>query len=212
MKVDRAQGKIGKHFCGAWKHFIYRKLMIGVSDMVKVSEFFKKTRDKNFDAKKFKQVVHFFISRTSSLDNIGKKALFKILYFNDFNYYELHEKKLTGEVYSKLPHGPAPRHFDEIVTELKEEGKVVETKATYYNRTQIRYLSATKPDVSLLDANELEHLEDTLCRFGSMNGGQIEALSHRDTPWEIAKPNKNLDYEMVFYRDPSMSVREYADD
>ena len=45
-----------------------------------------------------------------------------------------------------------------------------------------------------------------------MNGSQIEALSHKDTPWEIAEPHKNLDYEMVFYRDPSMSVREYADD
>ena len=202
----------GVHFCGLCKDFIYLRSIIGVSDMVKFSDIVKKTRDKNFDFKKFKQVVHFFISRTSSLDNIGKKALFKILYFNDFNYYELHEKKLTGEVYAKLEHGPAPRHFDEVISELKDEGKVVETKATYYGRTQIRYMSPTKPDVSLLDANELEHLEDTLCRYSSMNGGQIEALSHKDMPWEIAKINKNLDYEMVFYRDPAMSVREYSDD
>ena len=172
----------------------------------------KKTKGEDFNPKKFKQVVHFFVARTACLDNIGKKALYKMLYFNDFNYYELHEKKLTGEVYAKLEHGPAPRHFNEIVNELKKEGKVIEKKSTYYGRTQIKYMSSTKPDVSLLNANELEQLEDTLRRYGSMNGGQIEALSHKDIPWEIAKTSNDLDYEMVFYRDPAMSVREYSDD
>jgi len=63
----------------------------------------------DFAPQKFKQVLHYFIDETSSADNIGKKALFKLLYFNDFDYYELFEKKLTGEVYAKLEHGPAPR-------------------------------------------------------------------------------------------------------
>jgi len=213
MKVDRARMKtLANHFCNAWKHFIYRKLMIGVSDMVKISEFLKKNRDKNFNAEKFKQVLHFFIDRTSSYDNIGKKALYKILYFNDFDYYELFEEKLTGEVYSKLEHGPAPRHFEEIVKELKEEGKIVETKADYYGHTQIRYISQTQPGISLLSADELEHLENTLSRYSKMNGSKIEALSHKDIPWEAAEINKNLDYELVFYRPSDMSVREYPDD
>ncbi|MGA2918702.1 Panacea domain-containing protein [Methanoregula sp.] len=184
-----------------------------VSDMVQLSEVIsRRVRSAGFNSKKFKQVLHYFIHKTSSQDNIGKKALFKLLYFNDFDYYELFEKQLTGEVYSKLEHGPAPRHFNDIIKELKEDGSIVEKRTEYFGKTQIKFISKKKPDVSLLTANELEHLEDTICRYGKMNGSQIEALSHKDTPWEIAETNKNLDYEMVFYRDPSMSVREYADD
>ena len=58
-----------------------------------------------------------------------KKVLYKLLYFNDFNYYELHEVKMTGENYSKLEHGPAPRHFDTVVTRLKEDMVIIEEKS-----------------------------------------------------------------------------------
>ena len=76
--------------------------------MVKVSDILCEIRDPDYNPQKFKQVLHYFIDETSSFDNIGKKALFKLLYFNDFDYYELFEEKLTGEVYAKLQHGPAP--------------------------------------------------------------------------------------------------------
>ncbi len=165
----------------------------------------------NFEYQKFKQVVHFFIDQTSTLDNVGKKVLYKLLYFTEFNYYELFEEKLTGEAYAKLEHGPAPRHFSDVIKELKGEGKIIEKKAQYYDHPQIRYFSLKRPSLSLLNADELNFLEDSLCRYGSMNGSQIEALSHKDIPWIIASNKKNLDYEMVFYRDPDMSVREYSD-
>ena len=180
--------------------------------MVNVSEFLKTCRDKNFNAKKFKQVLHYIIDRTSSFDNVGKKVLYKMLYFNDFNYYELYEEKLTGEVYAKLDHGPAPRDFDSIVDELKDEGKVEERDAIYFGKPQKRYLSLERPDVSCLSAVELQHLDDTISRYGKMNGTQIEALSHDDIPWKAAEPYQDLDYELVFYRSLEMSIREYPDD
>ncbi|MCQ2356060.1 MAG: hypothetical protein MJ014_03435, partial [Methanocorpusculum sp.] len=65
--------------------------------------------------------------------NVGKTVLFKLFYFNDFTYYvtyyELHEVKMTGENYSKLEHGPAPRHFDTVVTRLKEDMVIIEEKS-----------------------------------------------------------------------------------
>ena len=82
-----------------------------------------------FNLEKFKQVLHYIISKTESSPNVGKKVLYKLLYFNDFNYYELNEVKMTGEKYSKLEHGPAPRHFDTVVTRLKEDMVIIEKKS-----------------------------------------------------------------------------------
>ncbi len=71
------------------------------------------TEDSGFNIEKFKQVLHYIIHQCGSLENVGKTVLFKILYFTDFDYYELYEEKLTGEPYRKLPLGPAPVHFEE---------------------------------------------------------------------------------------------------
>ncbi len=165
-----------------------------------------------FNPEKFKQVVHYVISKTESAPNVGKKVLFKLLYFIDFNYYELSEEKLTGEIYSKLEHGPAPRHFNDVIDELKSDGNIKEESVPYYGHTQIRYLNLKEADLSLLSATELKHIDDTLCRYGSMNGSQIEAISHKDMPWMAEKMKDDLDYEMVFYRTPDLSVREYCTD
>ena len=45
-----------------------------------------------------------------------------------------------------------------------------------------------------------------------MNASQVSAISHADLPYIATKDNSPIKYELVFYRDPQMSVREYQDD
>lgn len=49
--------------------------------------------------------------------------MYKLLYFSDFNFYELYEISLTGEKYMHKPNGPIPKNFieckDEFITEQK---------------------------------------------------------------------------------------------
>ena len=63
--------------------------------------------------------------------------------------------------------------------------------------------------MSLLSARELEVVHETLERLSSMNDTQISAYSHQDTPWKVTEDKGIIDYELVFYRDPVTSVREY---
>jgi uncharacterized phage-associated protein len=119
---------------------------------------------------------------------------------------------MTGERYSKIEHGPAPRHFNQIVEELIEEGMVEQKNTDYFGHQQIRYISLQEPKFNFLNANELKHLEDTVCEYSTMNATKIEAISHKDLPWQATEFNEDIDYDLVFYRDPEMSVREYQDD
>ena len=162
-----------------------------------------------FNFEKFKQVLHYIISKTDSSThlNVGKKVIYKLLYFNDFNYYELTELKMTGETYYKLEHGPAPSHFDLAINDLKSSGYVIENQSDYYGHKQTRYQSIRGPVLNLVSVPELQQIDDTLNRYSSMNGSQIEALSHKDIPWISEDMNKPLDYDMVFYRSAEMSVR-----
>lgn len=165
-----------------------------------------------FNKEKFRQVLHYIISKTGNLTNVGKKVIFKLLYFNDFNYYELKELKMTGEIYYKYEHGPVPKDFNSVIEEMKKDKLVDEKTADYYNHNQIRYISLKEPSLSLLSADEIKHIDDTLGRYASMNGSQIEAVSHKDMPWIASDNHGSIDYDLVFYRSADMSVREYIGD
>ena len=47
---------------------------------------------------KFKQVLIYILERCAGKPNVGETLLYKLLYFCDFNYYELHEEHLTVAV------------------------------------------------------------------------------------------------------------------
>lgn len=172
----------------------------------------RKYRDDSFNREKFKQVLHYIIHKCGHLENVGKTVLFKLLYFAEFDYYELYEEKLTGETYLKFDHGPVPRDFEEVVKELEKDNKVVRIRTKLGKYEQQKFLSEEEPDLSLLSAKELNVIEKTIARYSSMNATQISAHSHLDMPYKATEDDDVIDYELVFYRDELFSVREYEDD
>lgn len=163
----------------------------------------------SFNKEKFKQVLHYIISRTEPFQNIGAEVIYKLLYFNDFNYYELTELKMTGEAYGKLNHGPVPKHFHSVIAEMKSDELIEEIATTYDLHKQIKYQSLTNPQLTQLSANEIKHIDETLNKYSFMNEYQIEAISYKDMPMIATDDNENIDYDLVFYRSEEMSVREY---
>ncbi|WP_042708048.1 type II toxin-antitoxin system antitoxin SocA domain-containing protein [Methanobrevibacter wolinii] len=77
-----------------------------------------------YNSEKFKTMIHYIISRCENKDNFDNVVLYTLLYFSDFNYYELYEEPITGETYSKKAMGPVPIHFLEAINELIDEGKI----------------------------------------------------------------------------------------
>jgi len=170
------------------------------------------TCNNSFNSDKFNQFLHYVIHEIGSLENVRKTVLFKILYFTDFNYYEVNEENLTGETYRKLPQGPAPIHFDAMIQQLKAEKKIRELRTEYMGYKQKKYISISKPDLSLINANEIEFINKNLCIYSNFNASQISEFSHQDMPYMATDDLDLIDYELVFYRSPLFSVREYRDD
>ena len=161
--------------------------------------------------KKFKEVFLYIIQKAGGKPNIGQTAIYKLLYFIDFDYYEKYEEQLIGARYMKNTHGPTPVAFKKILTELEQEGKVEEIKSKFYKYDQTKYLinPAVTPDLSVLSAQELAHIDWEIDRLSSLTAKQLSDLSHLDTPWKVAREKDELDYEYVFYRPKETSVREY---
>ncbi|MBQ2654932.1 MAG: SocA family protein [Methanobrevibacter sp.] len=163
-----------------------------------------------FNEDKFKAVLLYIINRCENKSNVGKTLICKLLYFSDFNYYEIYEESITNETYLKFERGPYPDHIDDVLNKMIENKEVIFKKEPYYNGTTIhKYYLTNVPDLSLLNTKELSVINNVIDKISDFSANEASNYSHGDMPWMIAEDNEELDYEYVFYRDPEYSVRKY---
>ena len=162
-----------------------------------------------FNKEKFKETIHYIVDKVGHKSNVDRVVLFKMLYFSDFNYYELYEESLTGEKYTRKKRNPTPNDFNLAINELEKENKIKESSEKVINYPKFTYASLTTPELKTLSNKELNVIDNVIKKISVMNSTEASAYSHGDLPWRVAKPFEELDYEYVFYRSPEYSVRDY---
>ncbi len=163
--------------------------------------------------KKFKEVLLYILEKVGALPNIGETAIYKLLYFIDFDYYEKYEEQLIGAKYIKNHYGPTPVAFEkEIVDEMTDKGELEKVKSKYFQYEQKKYLPRRKPDLSRLSAREITHIDDVINRLANKSAKELTEYSHNDIPWKSHENGEVIDYESVFYRDDKYSVKEHRDE
>jgi transcriptional regulator with XRE-family HTH domain len=161
---------------------------------------------------KFKNVLLYILERCAGKPNVGETVLYKLLYFSDFNYYELYEEHLTGAKYRKLPYGPVPQKLDSIVLQMIDKGQLQRVKTIYRGFPQTRYLPLVKADLTELKASEKEVIDNVIQQLSDWSAAAISNYSHKDMPWLASKEGEEINYELAFYRDAPFSVRNYGDE
>ena len=161
---------------------------------------------------KFKNVLLYILERCAGKPNVGETVLYKLLYFSDFNYYELYEEHLTGAKYRKLPYGPVPHQLDSIIKQMIDNGKLKRVKTDYYGYPQTRYLPLEKADLTELRASEKDVIDRVIEQMSDWSASAISNYSHKDIPWLASKEGEDINYELAFYREASFSMRNYGDE
>ena len=161
---------------------------------------------------KFENILLYILERCAGKPNVGETVLYKLLYFADFNYYELYEEHLTGAKYRKLPYGPVPQKLDTIIGQMLEKNQVERLKTEYHGYPQTRYFPLIKPDLTLLKASEKEVIDKVIHQYSDWSAAAISTYSHKDMPWLASKEGEEIDYELAFYREAPFSVRNYGNE
>ena len=165
----------------------------------------------DYNKEKFKSLLSYVISRCENKKNVGKTVLCKLLYFSDFDYYEIYEKPITNETYIKFERGPLPKHFLDVTNEMIKNNELELIKEPYHNNYIHRYYLKNAPNLSILSTDELLVINSVIDKLSDKNAKEISEYSHGDMPWIVAEDQEELDYEFVFYRDDDYSVRVYDD-
>jgi len=182
--------------------------------------FEKRSEDKNYrvseptlDTHKFSNVLLYILERCAGKPNVGETLLYKMLYFSDFNYYELYEEHLTGAKYHKLPYGPVPQNVHAIINKMVNKDKSIKRiKTDYHSYKQTRYIPLKKTNLQELKASETEILDRVIDKFSDWSATAISNYSHKDIPWLVSKDGEEIDYELALYREAPFSVRNYEEE
>ncbi|MCH8903280.1 MAG: DUF4065 domain-containing protein [Bacteroidetes bacterium] len=161
---------------------------------------------------KFKNILLYILERCAGKPNVGETLLYKLLYFSDFNFYEIYEEHLTGAQYRKLPYGPVPQKLDNLVKQMMEKGQLKRIKTEYHDYTQIRYIPLDKANLTEMTAAEKDVIDRVIDRFSDWSASAISEFSHKDLPWKATNDGEIIDYELAFYRESPFSVRTYDND
>ena len=160
----------------------------------------------------FKQVLLYVLNKVGGKPNVGETVLHKLLYFIDFDYYEKFEENLMGATYIKNHHGPTSVELRKILQSMQKDEEIEVVNSQYFQYPQKKYLPLKRPNLAILSARDVEHIDGVLARLSDKTAKEIEQYSHEDIPWKSAQDGQALSYESVFYRDERYSVRNYDDD
>lgn len=166
----------------------------------------------SLNVEKFKNVLLYILEQCAGKPNVGETVLNKLLYFSDFNYYEMYEEHLTGANYRKLPYGPVPQKLDTIIGQMMEKCMIQRIKTQYFNKLQIRYIPLVKADLTELKASEKEVIDKVIEQLSDLSAAAISNYSHKDMPWLASKEGEEINYELAFYREAPFSVRNYGNE
>ena len=140
----------------------------------------------------------------------GKKKIWKMLYFLDFDMFEYDNRSITNDIYEKYPMGPKPKNIEQKLLELEEGGFIKTEKEKLgenYNDTCVYKLKNdfTKQEIgeleSMFDEKEKFIIKRDLKLYGTKNGSELERISHNEAPYNAVDLYQLMDYELSFYRD-----------
>ncbi len=158
-----------------------------------------------FNREKYIDLIMYILSQCHQKPNFGKTVLCNILYFIDFNYYELYGELMTNETYIKSKRGIRPTHFREISEELISKNYLFFRKEPYYNRTIYKYYIIIIPSLKF-SQKELEIINDAINKLSDENATTITKYAKRDPPISVAEFGEPIDFRYVFSRGNEYSI------
>lgn len=163
-------------------------------------------------SEKFRNLLLCVLERCAGKPNVNESVLYKLLYFIDFNYYEIYEEQFSGATYIKTKNGPIPFKIEEMLVGMKRNNDIEIFETEYSGLTQKRFIPLIKPDLTKLKASEKVVIDKTLEQLSDMTSNEIRDYAQNDIPCKATKENEKIEYELVFYRTFPYSNRVYSEE
>ena len=146
-----------------------------------------------FSKEKIYNIILFF-----SKEAVLKTKLLKEMFYSDFLYYKNSCKSMTGLEYARLPYGPVPDQFEDILNKCSQE-KIIDYTVDFISDYEFHNIYAKKEfDASLFTNEELDILKKIKKKFKSFGSKDIVEFSHKERAFIETKPLSKISYDYAF--------------
>lgn len=126
-----------------------------------------------------------------------KMAVLKLLFYVDFSYYRRTGHSISGWRYARLPYGPVPDEYKEILCEGEKRGSfslVMDDAETgeLVSLPEFFDIDIVKADFS---PSELEVVELVAKRLGRLSASALRDLTHEEPAWLETEPSRIISWE-----------------
>ncbi len=150
-----------------------------------------------FEPDKFAELMLYVADRSVDDPDFGATKLNKILFFSDFMAYDKFGSPITGAVYQKLDHGPAPRPLLPIQRDLISKGSAVITPVSRFNFTQKRLTALREAEIDKFSGEEIALVSQVIEILMGKTASQVSEISHRFAGWKLADDGEDIPYYTV---------------
>jgi len=167
----------------------------------------------NFDPNKLKNIILYILEKCAGKPNVGETVLYKLLYFIDFDSFEINNKSVSGLNYIHLQYGPAPvaSQYSPVIEAMKVNKELKIIISDYYGLKIKRYINLINYDIDSLCPKETKVADDVISSLSNMSAAQIEDYSHGDAPWQLTEDKEVIPYFFVFERQTPYAKKETDD-
>ncbi len=158
------------------------------------------------NAEKLEQAMLFFVSRSTD-DGLPKTKLMTLLYFADFDHFERYDVPITGSIYVKWKHGPAPDDAKVAIAKLCNREMITITNVREGENELHQITTQFVPNLAVFEPNERAILEQTVVEYMPYTGEQLSAMAHNEAPWIAVAPYEQIPYYLAYYRNKYGEMR-----
>jgi putative zinc finger/helix-turn-helix YgiT family protein len=128
---------------------------------------------------------------------LGKTKLAKGLFVLDFNSYNEKARSITGLTYAKMPRGPMPNNFTDLLDYLQNK-KLIKVETTFEGDiTNINIFPLQEADTSKLEEFELDLIDRAKSYIQDKTASELSELSHEGLIWNSTDNHRFISYDKV---------------
>lgn len=152
----------------------------------------------SYDEQKLQELILYIAEKSADDPSFGDTKLNKLLWFSDFLAYATYGRPITGAVYQKLEHGPAPRRLLPARKALIDGGDVdIVRKGRAYKRNVT--VNRRPANTRLFDTEQLDLVDEVIELLRHHDASDVSALSHQlSAGWQLADMYEDIPYDSIF--------------
>lgn len=147
---------------------------------------------------KMRELILYIALRCHTDEHFGKTKLNKLLFFADFQAYDMLGRSITNMEYQALDQGPAPRAMVPLLKQLVESHDLIVQDVPRFSYTQSRPIALRSPDLSIFTADEIALVDGIISQYWDFTATQMSDATHELDGWKLADPGETIPFGAVF--------------